>query len=492
VKQADLRVGEDYALPTYKPYDGAPLAARVRLVSIDGRGKATVRVVDPGPKLPTSAWDATPVKRNEQRQVTTRSIECPWEDWAARAATIGAEREGELAAQRARYDETSRQEADRVVVDAGRALPQSYDDDHFRHAETDAEERDALLGEYITAYRLGPLATRDELQPLLVDLPVPVLRDVLAAGGHRQSAEPGTVAATFRRAATLLDNARIGEIDRLGRTDRILPHPEDLFGELEIEFITAIRDDIAAAGGELLLPPVPPLPAWVDEQDRTIASLLGWLRVAVAYTTGRLLHSPGCRTVTAYSVLESEHRPWWLVLFEDPERLCGVCGGPAVRDLVAVAGFVAAADVWRDRRRERIERWQQAAFQRLLAATTIARAQALEPDVTLTARIVTVLAEDPPAREGWAAYALVAATPSNHLEQLVDKMPPHQREEARVLARDRLTMLHDALPAAQRKLPLPQSANASVLRQRYHDLTELLHDTVPQLDRLLFTLPKVQ
>lgn len=50
MKQADLRVGNEYALPTYQPYDAAPLAARVRVASIDGQGKVTVLVVDPGPK----------------------------------------------------------------------------------------------------------------------------------------------------------------------------------------------------------------------------------------------------------------------------------------------------------------------------------------------------------------------------------------------------------------------------------------------------------
>lgn len=52
VKQADLRVGSEYAFPTYKPYDGGPLAACVRVVSIDGGGRVTVRVIDPGTKPP--------------------------------------------------------------------------------------------------------------------------------------------------------------------------------------------------------------------------------------------------------------------------------------------------------------------------------------------------------------------------------------------------------------------------------------------------------
>lgn len=37
--------------------------------------------------------------------------------------------------------------------------------------------------------------------------------------------------------------------------------------------------------------------------------------------------------------------------------------------------------------------------------------------------------------------------------------------------------------------PLPRSVDAQVLRERYRDLKRRLEDTVPQLDRLLFTLP---
>jgi hypothetical protein len=91
VKQADLRVGTEYALPAYEPYDGSPLAARVRVVSVDGAGKVTVLVVDPGTQPPKNAWRTNPVKRNEKRQVTTRSIACPWEEWADQAASIGIE-----------------------------------------------------------------------------------------------------------------------------------------------------------------------------------------------------------------------------------------------------------------------------------------------------------------------------------------------------------------------------------------------------------------
>lgn len=109
-----------------------------------------------------------------------------------------------------------------------------------------------------------------------------------------------------------------------------------------------------------------------------------------------------------------------------------------------MAGFVAAVDVWHDRGCGRIERWQQAAFQRLLSKTAAARVQALEPDITLAWRITAALAQDAPGENGWAAYALAAR---NRLDEF-DKLTRAQREAARVLTRDRLTALEAAVTAA--------------------------------------------
>jgi hypothetical protein len=491
VKQADLNVGSDYAFPTYKPYDAAPLAARVRVVSVDGGGKVTVLVIDPGAKPPKNAWGARPLKRNERPTVATRDIACPWAEWTDRAASIAAELKARVEARAAEAqgwrDDHDRQRADRLVVDAGRVLPEEYDEEHF-YAEADAEERAALSKAYIKARGLGPYATLDELMPLLVDLPVPVLRDILAADDHRRSGAQGTVASTFMRAAALLEVARVASMDR-DHASRDIPQPGKLLGESDIAFVDAIREHIAATGGELLLPPVPPLPDWVGEEERAMAPVFGWLRLAIADTSGERLHSPGCQFVRSCPVLLADHAPWWHVMLENRRRLCGTCSGPGVRDLVPIAGFVAAVDVWQDRGRGRIERWQQAAFQRLLSKTAAARAQALEPDITLAWRITAALVEDAPAENGWAAYALAAATAWNRLGEELDKLTPTQQEAARVLTRDRLTALEAVLPLSQRPLPLPQSVNVDVLRQRCRQLNTLLQDAVPQLDRLLFTLP---
>src|SRR5262249_7702096 len=155
--------------------------------------------------------------------------------------------------------------------------------------------------------------------------------------------------------------------------------------------------NVAASGGEILLPPTPRLPEWVSDERRTMAPILGWLRVAIAETSGRLIHSPGCRSVRSQPVLQADHLPWWQIMLEDPDRICSVCGGPSIRDLVPLAGFVAAVDVWLARGSSRIERWQHETLLRLLSATAMARAEAMEPDVTLTCRVVAALTDDPPA-----------------------------------------------------------------------------------------------
>jgi hypothetical protein len=142
---------------------------------------------------------------------------------------------------------------------------------------------------------------------------------------------------------------------------------------------------------QIILPPVPPLPDWVGEEERHLCPVFGWLRLAIGDTGGQMLHSPSCHTVRSRPVQSADHMPWWEVLLEGRRGLCGVCNGPCVRDLVPLTGFVAAVDVWHQRGRDRIERWQQGALQRLLTATSAARAMALEPDITLAHRIVAAL-----------------------------------------------------------------------------------------------------
>ena len=485
MKLADLDLGSEYAYPTYEPYDAAPIAARIRIVSVDGGGKATVHVLDPGPKPSKHAYGARHVKRNEKLQVNTRHIICLWEEWADRASTIQAEKQARTAAQRARQEAHEQEKADRLAIRADRTLPETYDEKYF-HFDTDIEERAALSEAYIPARGLGPYATADEIKPLLVDLPVLVLRDILATDQHGRPGTAGTVAGAYMRAAELLERARITSMRNVRGYET--PRADTLLGEVDTAFVNAVGEHVSASGGELLLPPVPPLPEWIDEDERAVAEVFGWLRLAIGNTSGRLLHSPGCSSLSSSELLHADHAPWWQVAFQNL-RFCGRCGGPGVRDLVQLAGFTAAADVWHARGRDRIEDWQQAAVQRLLVATAAARAEILEPDITLTWRIVATLAENRPSQEGWDAYALVAATNWNRLNTDFQELPPERQRAAHALAHERLTTLESALPHSQNSAPPPSTADTATLRERYAHLKRLLDDEVPQLDRLLFTLP---
>jgi hypothetical protein len=485
MKQADLDLGSEYAYQTYEPYDAAPIAARVRIVSIDGDGKATVHVLDPGPKPSKHAYGARQVKRNEKLQVNTRHIICRWEEWADRASMIQAEKQSRTAAQRAQREAHEQEQADRLAIKADRTLPETYDEKYF-YSDVDTEERAALCKAYIPARGLGPYATVDEIKPLLVDLPILVLRDILATDKHGRPGTDGTVAGTYMRAAELLERARITSMRSVRGYET--PRAGALLGEVDTAFVNAVREHVSASGGELLLPPVPPLPEWIDEDERAVAEIFGWLRLAIGDTNGRLLHSPGCSSLSSSQLLLSDHAPWWQVALQNL-RFCGRCGGPGVRDLIQLAGFTAAADVWHARGRDRIEGWQQAAVQRLLVATAAARVKILEPDITLTWRIVAALAENRPSEEGWDAYALAAATSWNRLDKDFQELTPERRRAAHALAHERLTTLESALPRSQRSTPLPSTADTATLRDRYAHLKRLLDDEVPQLDRLLFTLP---
>lgn len=475
MKQADLEVGQDYAFLTHQPNGNGPHAARVRIISLDGGGKVTVQFIGPG--------DA-PTERDETRQVSCRSIARRWEEWPDWPDPRLAEQDAQETEQR-RHEDYERRRADRIAVKAERPLPDEYDEEDFIRDRADAKERAALAKMYYKVRGFGSHGKPDEITPLLVDLPVRVLRDILATDENRRPGAPDTVAAVFMRSAALLEIARV---ESLGLSE-YLPRPSELLGETDVAFVSALCEHVAATGGDLLLPPVPSLPDWVREEDRLMVPALGWLRLAVADTSGEKLHSPSCHVVRSRSVSQADHLPWWRVMVEGSHRVCGVCDGPCVRDLVPLVGFTAAVDVWHHRGRDGIEQWQQAAFQRLLAATSTVRAAMPEPDILLGHRIVDALSENAPGKEGWAAYWLLVGTDWNGANDKFQQLRPEEQEDARVLARDRLTTLEAILPVAKRSSRLPEGADEQLLRERYKQLYRMLVDDVPQLDRLLFTLP---
>ncbi len=315
-----------------------------------------------------------------------------------------------------------------------------------------------MVAAFVAALRLPGAA--DEIAPLVEqDLPAPVARDVLAAL-HRAgvSAGPGSVG-DVARAARFIESCRTAAWKQIG-TASPSPLPQ-LLSERDAAFVTAVCEQVAAAGGEdVVLPPVPALPSWLDDEVLERSAAFGWLRAAIGDTDGVLLHDPGCRVIRSRPLSQVDHVPLWRVLIERPDRLCSVCGGPALRDLVPLAGFVAAVDVWHVRGCGPVERWQQVALQRLVATSAEARARLAEPEVTLAARIVGALAADAPGEEGRAAYSLAVPILKDWLVELT----PAQREEARVLTRDRLTVLEQQLPADQRAVSLPADADADTVR----------------------------
>lgn len=457
--------------------------AQVLLAAIDGGGKATVKVIDPGEK-PKYALGWKPFKRGEKRQVQTRDIYCLWSEWPDRAAEIRSELAEQEAQGQARLDEEARRKADRVTLDPNRQLPDQYDEEYV-YDETDAEERAALIKAYLRVDRMRRHDALDPLHPALADLPLLVMRDILSAATltWSETAQPHTAGSTFGRAARLLHSAMRSKSG---------PNPADLVTESDLDFVTAIREDVATSGGQLLLPPVPPMPDWVRDKNRIAAPVFGWIRLAVGDTSGSMLHQPDCHVLrgNSRSVDHADHLPWWHVMLEHPrERICGVCYGPGVRDVLALAGFLAASDVWEDRGRDQIEEWQLASLYQLLHVTYTARANILEPDVTLLAEIVTALDEDRPGEEGWHAYALLRGSSWNDLGKEFAGLSPAKQEAARDLVVRRLRLLESALPQSQRPLPLPSNADTDILRKRYLADAHSLSDAVPQLDRLLFTLP---
>lgn len=122
MRQADLKVDDEYAFVTYKGYGSLPSVAQVRLSAIDGGGNVTVKVVNPGEK-PKHAIGWESLKRGETQKVQARDIYCLWSEWPDRVRALRSELAEQEAQRRARRDEEDRRKADRVTLDPNRKLP---------------------------------------------------------------------------------------------------------------------------------------------------------------------------------------------------------------------------------------------------------------------------------------------------------------------------------------------------------------------------------
>lgn len=216
---------------------------------------------------------------------------------------------------------------------------------------------------------LGPYASEDDLKPLLPDIPVRVGRDIAAAVQAFPNPSPGTVGSVYARAGRLLELARIAAKDRGGGSTP----PAMVLTADDQAFLEAVLARQESIGGQLTLPPAPRLPDWAATDDSALIGDFGWIRVALGNTSGDNLHDPGCRTISGGSLEDADHIPWWQLLLEPPRRICGVCNGPGVRDLPALAAFVAASDAWQERERASLEPWQITAVQKLVIAAAPSR-----------------------------------------------------------------------------------------------------------------------
>lgn len=483
MRQSDIVVDREYAYQTSDPYDGPPTAARVRVTSIRGHARLTAVVIDPGP---SPAFPREPLKRGATVEISTRSVACSWDEWPAHAAKVAEAKANRAADQDATWSQFEESRADRTRVDPARRLPDHYDDEPEDF--DDPDERAILVKEYLARLRHAR-ATPDEVAPLFANVPVPVARDIVSAvrGQAGDEADPNSVSRVFARTAFLLKQARIAMTSRAAPR---LAERSALLTEAHVAFVWALHEQIANEGGELRLPYVPRLPDWLDDEPRQRAAAFGWLRLDIGDTSGDHLHSTSCHTIRSQARSDAEHMPLWEVELEHCGNICTVCGGPNVRDLLAYAHFTAAVDVWTARQRPAIERWQRIALLRLVAASAESRANGGEPDVTLAARIVDALSQQPPDYEGWAAYAIAVAKSRYAIEDRLDELTPPAREAARALVRDRLTVLEEQLPAARRPLPLPATVSEDVLRDRYRQHAGV--EDLPQLERLLFGLPRAR
>jgi hypothetical protein len=494
VRAADITVGVEYAheIRTYSSDD--PQAARVRVLTRPASGQVRVLVLD----VPsTRSRDGSELTVGKETDVSTRALVNTWADWEA-AAPARAE------ARRAREEQRRQWEAemaDATLIRPDRNLTPSYDSSgiyRWHDIRILAEDEPELIVEYRSALQLGPYADdtwlRDVTLELFDGLPKMLRRDLLAATaarrGHREL-PACTVGAVLRRAAALLEDAyyaaRSAGATRAGREPggrELGARVDEAVTPAAAAFLQNLAHEAAASGGELRLPATPRLSPHLDPDGH---APLGWLRVAVAETSGSKLHTPGCRQVNAQSLIDADTMPLWQLLLRDRSDICGVCGGPRLTHLVELAHFAAAVDVWDARGRTGLEPWQRRAAGHLIGATTSERMGAGEPDIPAAARVVDALADGAPGANGWDAYYLVRSH-GRQARERVQEMTDPQRAAASQLAVDRLNAATAALPTPLRRIPLTASATSAQLAERF-DLLATVVTERDALDLLLFTLP---
>lgn len=482
MKQADLVVGNDYALDTTYARTSTPYAARVTVVDAPARGRVDVEVRELGDK--PSWMSRSPYRKGQTLQVRTAEIVCPWDEHTARMEAR-ALAEAEVERREAEEREARRPDPSRTVA--------SEYEPRYSWDPLDDEEGPSRLANMLNAsLRPYQAVSSAAAVALLGDLPPDARRDLIAALPRQQEqlgaqqSDATAVGAVFRRAAQLAERSL-----ETWTTRTHFPTPDALFRPYDAEFLFSIAEFATSRGQEFRLPFVPRLPGWVTADphgptSRMLAAL-GWVRVALADTDGRKLHRLGCPSTHSGSRLpalrEVETLSWWELALNPPSKHCGRCGGPGTMHGAELAHFLAAADVWEATGRARVESWQIAAVGRLLAATST-RMREGEFDVSLSGRVWDALSDGTPGEEGWSGYYV-----ANGLSFKTESLTPEEQSDAVALVVRRLNQLLDVVPGSEDLTTLPGDADATLVAAVYRKVRSRYADRVTELDRVLFSLP---
>jgi hypothetical protein len=385
---ADIHPGTHYAYRS----GGSDLPSRVEVT-----GAPTAGSVDVFVHIARGPWS-----RGDRRlrpgsiiRVPAQHLIATWAEWLASTDAVH-DRALPASSLELLPDRTFRVRPERVP-DPDRPLPDSYTNlgPLSRRLTGEADLPD---------HAVAQLSARPEaLVRWCAGLPVAVVRDVVAAATHRGlQAEPGTVAAVFARAGTLLAAL-------VTRHNELIDCFPTVTGA-DAAFAAAHTPSARTAAWE------PELPAEVVVMWSRLFSSPppGWLRIGLRAEDGSF-HRPGC-PITAPTYRTG---PLWRALLAGP-RPCRACGGAGLAPHSSLLAFAAASDAWQARGASGIgERWQ---LEALAAAVEFAEAEQ--------------------ARTGYADGA-------DPVGQLLAQGPGHFVESA--VARDLL----DA-SAAWRRLPDPE------------------------------------
>jgi hypothetical protein len=483
---ADVEPGKAYVT-------GRGLRARVRVLEV-GPGRQLSVAVEAGSVWNGDEW----VDQGATAVLGPRDLESTWSEYAA-AQQDGLAPEPMTRSLREEAEDAARREA---LLNPARSLPLRYQSSPEVWGEAVAREEALSSAEAWAVWkaalsdRRGPQQSDADAARLLMGVPAPVARDLLAAlielqpqrrpnsaspaslppleesdrwnGLDSGTSAPGApqVAAVFRRAASLL----LAAIDDAGRGLNGRSYPGiEVFTRADADFANACVHGGAIATA---ITDAATLPAHLaDRLDPSVACWLTWVPVAIGRTSGRRLHQPGCHILRdhAPSLRGAKITPLWYLALHLPEDTCGVCGGPMLAEPHLAPHFLAASDAWNANGRREIEPWQRASFARYLGASVAVEIES-DAGVALTRRLLDQFGRTDHGRDGWQLYEALTRWTRNH--EVTDEQHNANQQRAKQILADALELadLEDHGMAVQKLATLEQHG-------------------VPHPARILFSLP---